>query len=64
MDPGKALDGAAINRDLIVYGFLDLRGGDGHVFGLAKDIGELHADEVNALFLYHADDIVLGVFAH
>ena len=33
-------------------------------FGLAENIGKLHADEVYALFLHHADDIFFGVLAH
>ena len=64
MDAGEPLDGAAVDGDLVVYGLLDLGGGDGHVFGLAKNIGKLHADEVYALFLHHADDIFFGVLAH
>ena len=64
MDPGEALDGAAVDGDLVAHSLLDLRGGDGHVLGLAKHIGKLHADEVYAFLLHHADDIFLGVFAH
>ena len=64
MDAGEPLDGAAVDGDLVVYGLLDLGGGDGHVFGLAKNIGKLHADEVYALFLHHADNIFFGVLAH
>ena len=33
-------------------------------FSLAEDIGELHADEVDAFLLHHADNIFFGIFAH
>ena len=33
-------------------------------FSLAEHIGKLHADEVDAFLLHHADNIFFGIFAH
>ena len=64
MDAGKALDGAAVDGDLVAHSLPDLGGGDGHVLCLAEHIGKLHADEVDAFLLHHADNIFFGIFAH
>ncbi len=61
VDADKAFDGRAIQHDLVVDGLLDLGGGNGHVLELAENIGELHADEFDVLFLYDTDDVFLGV---
>ena len=64
LDADKALNGAAVHHDLIVDGLFDLGGGDGHVFHLPENIGELHADELN-IFLHHPpDNVFLSEFAH
>jgi hypothetical protein len=64
MDADKALDGGAVHHDLVVHGLLDLGGGDGDVFKLTKNIGELKADKFYVLFRYDSDDIFLRIFAH
>ncbi len=61
IDADEALNGGAVQHDLIVHRPLDLGGGDGHVFQLAENVGELHPDELDVLFLHDADDIFLGV---
>ena len=57
----KALDGGAVEHDLVVHRLFDLRGGDGHIFQLAEDVRELEADKLNILLLHHADDVFFGV---
>ena len=64
MDAGETLDGAAVDGDLVAHRLPDLGGGDGHVLCLAEHIGKLHADEVDAFLLHHADNIFFGIFAH
>ena len=64
MDTGKALDGAAVDHDLVVDGLLDLRGGDGHILHLTEDIGELHANEFYVFLPHQADNVFLRIFAH
>ena len=61
VDAGEPLDGGAVEHDLVVHRLLDLRGGDGHVFQLAKNIHKLHADKLDLLVLYQTDDVFLGV---
>ena len=61
VDADEALDGGTVEHTLIVYRFFHLGGGDGHVFQLAENIGELQTDEFYILFPYHADDIFFGV---
>ena len=62
VDAGEALDGAAVDHDLVADHLLDLGLGDGHVLELAEDVGELEADELDILFVDDADDVFLGVF--
>ena len=64
VDPDKALDAAAVDHDLVIDRFLDLAGGDRHVFQLAEDIGKLHPDEFHIVFPYQADNVFLRVLAH
>ena len=64
VDAHKTLDAAAVDHDLVVHGLFDLAGGDGHVFQLAENIGELHPDEFHIIFPHHADDVFLAVLAH
>ena len=61
VDADKPLDGGAVDHDLVVHGLLDLGGGDGHVFQLAKDVGELHSDEFYILLFHHSNDILSAV---
>jgi hypothetical protein len=47
----KALYGAAVDHDLVIYSLFKLGAGDGHVLQLPEDIRELHADKFHILFL-------------
>ena len=60
LHPDEALDGTAVHHDLPVQSPPDLRGGDGHVFQLAEDVGELHADELDVLLPDQAEDVSRG----
>ena len=64
VDADKALDGAAVDHDLVVHRLFDLRSGDGHVLQLAEDVRKLHTDELHVLILHHANDVFLAVLAH
>ena len=64
MDAREALDGAAVDHDLIVDGFFDLRAGDGDILELAENVGELHVDELNFVFLNHANNVFPGELTH
>ena len=64
LNADKALNGAAVQHDLVVYGPLHLGRRDGDVFHLSENVGELHADELNIFFLHQADNILFAVFAH
>ena len=64
LNADKALDGAAVHHNFIVQRPLDLGGGDGHVFELAENVGELHPDELDVFVLDQAEDVLLGVSAH
>ena len=61
VDPHEALNGGAVEHDLVVDRLLNLGGGDGNVFQLTEDVGELEADKLNILLMDDADDIFLGV---
>ena len=61
IDAHEALDGGAVQHDLVVDRLLDLRGRDGHVLELTENVGELHTDKLDVLFFYDADDIFLGM---
>ena len=61
VDADKTLDGGAVEHDLVVDRLLNLGGGDGNVFQLTEDVGELEADKLNILLMDDADDIFLGV---
>ncbi|MPM77500.1 hypothetical protein SDC9_124506 [bioreactor metagenome] len=64
LNADKALDGAAVQHNLIVQRPLKLGDGDGHVLHLAENIRKLHADELNVLLLYHSENIFLAESAH
>ncbi|MPM67404.1 hypothetical protein SDC9_114326 [bioreactor metagenome] len=64
LNADEALNGAAVQHDLIVQRPFDLRGGDGHVFHLTEDVCELHPNELDILVAYHAEDVFLAVPAH
>ena len=64
LDADEPLDGAAVHHDLIVQGLFDLGGRDGHIFHLAEDVRELHADELDVLLPDQAEDVLACVFAH
>ena len=64
LDAHEALDGAAVNHDLIIDRLLDLGSRDGHVFQLAKNIGKLHADKLHIVLMHHTNDVILAVPAH
>ena len=64
LNADETLNGAAVHHDLACQRPLDLGGSDGHIFELAEYVGELHPDELDVLFLDHAEDILLGVSAH
>ena len=64
LNADETLNGAAVHHDLARQRPLDLGGSDGHIFELAEYVGELHPDELDVLFLDHAEDILLGVSAH
>ena len=51
VDPGKALDGAAVEADALGEGALQLRGGYGHRLQLAQDVGEPEPHEADVAFL-------------
>ena len=59
--PGKALDGGAVEHDLVIDRLFDLVGRDGHVFQLAENIHKLHADKFDLFLLHDADDVFLGI---
>ena len=61
VDAHKALDGGAVQSDLVVQSLLNLGSGDGHILQLTENVGKLHANEVNILFLDNANDVFLGV---
>ena len=61
VDADKALDGRAVQHDLVVHRLLNLGGGDGYVFQLAENVGELHPDELHVFFPHRADDILFGI---
>ena len=64
VDACEAFDGAAVDHDLIVQCFFQLCAGDGNVFHLAKNIGELHADKFDVVFVGETDDVFFGIFIH
>ena len=64
LHPDKALDGAAVDHDLPVQGPLRLRGGDGHVFQLPKEVRELHTDELDVFILDEAEVVLPAVDSH
>ena len=47
LDAHKALDGAAVDHDLIIDRLLDLRSRNGHVLQLTKNIGKLQLYQIN-----------------
>ena len=57
----KALDGGAVKHDLIVDRLFDLRGGNGHIFQLAENIGKLQANELHIFFPDNTNNIFFGV---
>ena len=60
VDADEALDGGAVEHDLVVHRLLDLGGRDGHVLELSEDVGKLEADKLNVLVPHHADNIFLS----
>ncbi len=61
VDADKALDGGAVQHDLVVHRPLHLGGGDGHVFQLTENVGELHPDELDVLLPHDADDVLFRI---
>ena len=57
VDADKSLDGTSVNHDLVVDRFFYLTGGNGHVFQLAENVGELHTDEFHIVLFHHFNDI-------
>ena len=51
VDPGKALDGAAVEADALGEGTLELRGGHGNRLQLAQHVGEPEPHEADVAFL-------------
>ena len=64
LDAHKALDGAAVDHDLIIDRLLDLRSRNGHVLQLTKNIGKLHTDKLHIVLMHHPNDVILAVPAH
>ena len=64
LDAGVALNGAAVEHDLVVHGLFYLGGGQRDVFELPENIGKLHTDKVYILFARHADHIFTGILSH
>ena len=60
VDAHKALDGAAVDHDLVVHGLFNLGRGDGHVLQLTEDVRKLHADELHISLPHQADDLFLA----
>ena len=61
VDAGEALNGGAVEHNLVVHRLLHLGGGDGHIFHLAENIGELHPDKLNIILPDNADNVFFGV---
>ena len=61
VDADKSLDGGAVQHDLVVHRPLHLGGGDGHVFQLTENVGELHPDELDVLLPHDADDVLFRI---
>ena len=64
MNADEALDGAAVDHDLVIHRLFNLRSGDGHVLQLSEDVRKLHTDELHVLIFYHAQDVFLAVLSH
>lgn len=64
VNPYKSLNGGAVKHAAVIQRLPKLAGSNGHILKHTKNIRELKADELHILFLHHADNVVLTVFAH
>ena len=64
LDGDKSFERRAIENALIIQGFFQLSGGDGHIFHHSKHIGKLQADKFNIFFLRHLKDRFLRILCH
>ena len=60
----KALDGTAVDHDLIIDHLFNLRSRHRHVFQHTENVGKLQPDELYVLLFNQTDDVFLGVFRH
>ena len=61
VDADESLDGRAVKHDLVVDRTLDLGGGDGDVFQLSENIGELQADKFHVLLFHDPNNVFFGI---
>ena len=64
MDAREALDGAAVDHDLVVQDLFDLRARDRHVLELSENVGKLQADEFDIFFFGNANDVFSCIVFH
>src|SRR5690606_6794013 len=64
LDAGEALDGGAVEHDVAVQGLFQLPDGNLYVLEDSQNVGELQADELDAVLFCQLEDVLLAQGCH